>query len=186
MECCTKKEGRLDFYVGTFILYSILPFGLPGKPRSILTHKAISFIIYNMNRTTFGSIESVSMPKVGIDNIEAKVDTGAWSGALHCTAIHEKDAVLYFTPLGKKKLATSTNSFELRQVKSTSGHVVDRYIVPLTVEIRGKTYHTTVGLSNRSNFQREMLLGRKFLLENNILVDVTLTVESDYEAEKYL
>jgi hypothetical protein len=139
-----------------------------------------------MERVTFGSVVSVDIPSLNIEGITAKVDTGAWSGALHCTRIREENGTLYFTPLGDKRYSTSTKDFEVRQVRSATGHTQDRYIIPLELHIEGKKYHCGLGLSNRSQMQREMLLGRKFLIENNILVDVALTIEDDYEAEKYL
>lgn len=136
-------------------------------------------------RQTFGSIEPVKIVFADVE-VQAKIDTGAWSGALHCTHTHEKDGVLHFTPLGDEKCTTETTDYELRMVRSATGHAVQRYIVPFTLEIKGKTYHTTLGLSDRTLMQREMLLGRKFLIENNILVDVRRTLDDDYEAEMYL
>ena len=139
----------------------------------------------NMQRETFGSIEAVTIPSLGVTTT-AKVDTGAWTGVLHCTNVYEKDGALHFLPLGNEDLATSVKDFKLRPVRSATGHLVKRYIIPVTLEIKGKTYHTTLGIGDRSEMQREMLLGRKFLIENNILVDVRLTLDQDHEVEKYL
>ena len=138
-----------------------------------------------MQRQVFGSIESVTLPQLGISTL-AKVDTGAWSGALHCTDIHEQDGELHFTPLGDDSLAQVVSEYEKRTVRSATGHMVERYIVPLTLEIKGEIYHTTLGLSDRTLMMREMLLGRKFLIENNILVDVTVSLDDDHEAEMFL
>lgn len=138
-----------------------------------------------MKRETFGSIEPVTIKACGAV-VQAKVDTGAWSGALHCTDIVEKDGHLSFTLLGDVRFQMDTDEYEERQVRSATGHEVRRFIVSFTLEIKEKTYHTTLGLSDRTLMQREMLLGRKFLIENNILVDVSLTLDNDYEAEMYL
>jgi hypothetical protein len=140
----------------------------------------------NESREVFGSIESVALPSLGITNLIAKVDTGAWSGALHCTNTYERDGTLYFTPLGDPALATSTTEFETRIVRGATGHAVERYIIPVTLEIKGKMYETTLGLSDRQLLRREMLLGRRFLIENDILVDVKRTLDDDHEAEMYL
>lgn len=138
-----------------------------------------------MVKEIFGSLETVKLLDFDLE-VLAKVDTGAWSGALHCTDVEERDGQLFFTPLGDDSHKTSVSDYETRQVRSASGHIDTRYIIPVAVEIKGKTYHTTVGLTDRNAMQREMLLGRKFLIENKILVDVSLTLEDDYEAEKYL
>ena len=137
-------------------------------------------------RDIFGSIETVAIPSLGITDVIAKVDTGAWSGALHCTDIYEENGMLHFTPLGKPELATSVAVYETRVVRGATGHASERYIIPITLEVRGEVYDTTVGLSDRVLLRREMLLGRKFLIENDILVDVTLTLDDDHEAEKFL
>ncbi|HEU0266034.1 MAG TPA: RimK/LysX family protein, partial [Candidatus Saccharimonadaceae bacterium] len=127
-----------------------------------------------------------ALPDLGVSGVLAKVDTGAWSGALHCTDVYEKDGLLTYTPLGDKNLTASTREYEMRTVRSATGHEVRRYLVPFTLAIHEKIYHTTLGLSDRTLMQREMLLGRKFLIDNNILVDVTLTLDDDYEAEMFL
>lgn len=137
-------------------------------------------------RETFGSIETVAVLSLGIADVVAKVDTGAWTGALHCTDIREENGQLHFTPLGDAALTTSTAEYETRDVRGATGHVVKRYIIPVTLEIKGKAYEATLGLSDRKMLRREMLLGRKFLIENDILVDVKLTLDDDHEAEMYL
>lgn len=139
-----------------------------------------------MQRETFGSLETVDIPALGIKGIVAKVDTGAWSGALHCTDIFEENGELHFTPLGDESRVEVVKEYEARMVRSATGHEVKRYLVPFDLEINGKTYHTVLGLSDRTLMMREMLLGRKFLIENNILVDVMRTLDDDHEAEMYL
>src|SRR5699024_8860261 len=98
----------------------------------------------------------------------------------------EENDTLYFTPLGDPDLAASTSEYETRTVRGAMGHAMRRYIIPVTLEIKGKMYETTVGLSDRQMLKREMLLGRKFLIENDILVDVTRTLNDDHEAEMFL
>jgi len=138
-----------------------------------------------MKRETFGSIESVTLSDFGIV-VTAKVDTGAWSGALHCKKIQLNGENLSYSLLGETRNLQTTSNFEFRQVRSANGQLSERYIVPITMIIKGKEYCTNIGLNDRSDMQHEMLLGRKFLIENNILVDVQLTLDDDTEAEKYL
>lgn len=138
-------------------------------------------------RLTLGSLTDVAIPALGIENVIAKVDTGAFSGALHCTDItvkrQGKKGTLYFTPLGDEKLATSTHDFKEVIVRSASGHEAVRYIIPVTLVIEGQQFETLIGLTDRTVMKREMLLGRRFLLEHNALVDVSLTKDLDDEAE---
>lgn len=139
-----------------------------------------------MDRVVFGSIETVAVPSLQLNCVTAKVDTGAWSGALHCTNINKQGDALTFTPLGLGKESITVTDFGFRQVRSANGQVEDRYLIPVEIIVRDKNYKTVLGLSDRSEMQHEMLLGRKFLIENKILVDVLLTLEDDHEAEKFL
>ena len=137
-----------------------------------------------MKQVVVGGIESVSIPQLGLTEIDAKVDTGAWSGALHCTHIRVRDGVLSFWPLGMKELKTHTKEFEVVNVRSANGHSADRYLIPVELIVAGSSYQTIIGLNDRSKMTRQMLLGRRFLMENNILVDVSATKELDDEAER--
>lgn len=144
----------------------------------------------NNQRLTLGSFEPVAIPSLGISELIAKVDTGAFSGALHCTDISVQETAdglprLHFTPLGEPELATSTTDFQAVTVRSASGHEEDRYLVPVTLVIHGQECQTLLGISDRASMKRDMLLGRRFLLEQEALVDVTLTKDIDTEAEGF-
>lgn len=141
------------------------------------------------NQNTIGSYEHVSLPSLGVRHELAKIDTGAFSGALHCTDIRivrrglRGKAYLKFTPLGDPRLATETNKFQRRFVRSATGHRVKRYVIDSTIEVRGKVYPIQIGLSDRSDLKRNVLIGRRFLRENNLLVDVRINQEYDDEGD---
>jgi hypothetical protein len=136
-----------------------------------------------------GCLERVSFPDLGITEACAKVDTGAYSGALHCTNIKIarrgvlRKRVLQFTPLGDPKLATETDTFAKIPVKSAFGHSVKRYLVDTTIEVQGVPYTIRIGLADRSEMKRPVLLGRRFMRENAMLVDVQINQEDDDEGE---
>ena len=138
---------------------------------------------------TIGCLESVSFPQLGISDVLAKVDTGAYSGALHCTDIKvvkrgkDKTRVLKYNPLGKKSLAQETTDFQETFVRSASGHRKKRFVIVTKLVLEGKEYTTKIGLSERKTMRREVLLGRRFLRENNIIVDVRINSELDDEGE---
>ncbi|MAU34104.1 ATP-dependent zinc protease [Candidatus Saccharibacteria bacterium] len=136
-----------------------------------------------------GCLEPVSFPELKTGVLLAKVDTGAYSGALHCTNLKvvkrgpQKQRILKFTPLGNKALAQETDDFESTYIRSATGHRQRRYIITTTIRCGGKNYLTKIGLSDRSDMKREALLGRRFLRENNLLVDVRKNSELDDEGE---
>ena len=139
---------------------------------------------------TLGCIETVSIIPFNVHEVTAKVDTGAYSGALHATDIKVirrgilRKRVLKFTPLGNPTLATETDSFMKTYVRSATGHRVKRYVIDTTIELKGVTYPIRIGLSDRSDMKKEILIGRRFLRENNMLVDVRVNQEYDDEGEQ--
>lgn len=138
---------------------------------------------------TLGCFEFVNVSEFGISNAMAKIDSGAFSGAIHCTNIKvvrrgkDKRRVLKFTPLGNDALATETEDFMETYVRSATGHRVERYVVRTTVEIGGIVYPITVGVSDRSQMRMPILLGRRFLREHNLIVDVRVNEQYDDEGE---
>lgn len=136
-----------------------------------------------------GCFENVSFPEFDVDSVIAKVDTGAFSGALHCTNIRivrrgaERVRILQFTPHGKRKKVFETDSFISKYVRSATGHRTRRYIIDTTIEVRGSLYPIRIGLSDRSDLKRPALIGRRFLRENNMVVDVRINQEQDDEGE---
>jgi hypothetical protein len=68
-------------------------------------------------------------------------------------------------------------------VRSSTGHEVKRYIICTEIVVNEKKYPITIGLSNRSKMLREILVGRRFLRENNILVDTRINQELDLDKD---
>ena len=138
---------------------------------------------------TIGCFEKVSISSLGVNGVWAKIDTGAFSGALHCSDIRivrrgdDRRRILKFTPLGRAKLATETDTFMSTYVRSATGHRVKRYIIDTTIEIVGNEYPIRIGLSDRDKMKRPVLIGRRFLRDNNIVVDVRINQEYDDEGE---
>lgn len=136
-----------------------------------------------------GCFEVVSLPEFGVQNVIAKVDTGAFSGALHCTDIRivrkglNRKRYLRFTPLGEPGTTIETDTFLKTYIRSATGHRIRRFIVDTEVIIQGKKYPIRIGLSDRSDMKRAVLIGRRFLRENDMLVDVHINQELDDEGE---
>lgn len=139
-----------------------------------------------MNNVVLGSLELVTLPEMGVFDVLAKVDTGAWSGALHCTNIREHEGVLSFWPLGKKELKIQTDEYVKSHVTSANGQMAIRYLVATKIIVKDIEYDTVIGLSDRARMSRQMLIGRRFLIENEMLVDVSSTRAIDDEAETLL
>jgi hypothetical protein len=138
----------------------------------------------------FGILESISIPELGINDVLAKIDTGAYSGALHCSKIREfirksdGKKVLQFTPSENHSNAMELTDYHSAYVRSSSGHRVKRYLFDTDIVIKGNVYKIRIGLSDRSDMSFEILIGRRFLRENNILVDVRINQDQDTDGER--
>lgn len=131
---------------------------------------------------TVGHHLVINLPLLGIEAVPAKVDTGAFSGALHATRIRELrnkkgDTCLRFSPLGSKDHTIQVDTYHKRRVKSSNGQVSIRYAIDTTVELFGETYPITITLANRSGMKYPMLVGRNFLRIHGFLIDLNQTNE---------
>ncbi|USN96777.1 MAG: ATP-dependent zinc protease [Candidatus Nomurabacteria bacterium] len=137
----------------------------------------------------FGSFEPVVLPGFSPDTFIAKIDTGAFSGAIHCSLLREvkvgSHTVLHYRPLTCKK-TLKTENYTRKYVRSSTGHRVSRYLIETDIVVQGKTYKVKIGLSNRADMQYEILIGRRFLRENGIIVDVRENRELDKEEQSQL
>lgn len=125
-----------------------------------------------------GRFEKVTLPTLELQDLDAKVDTGADTSALHCDHIKvHDDGNVSFRLLDKKHEAYNNKSFtlplhKLKRVKSSNGKTELRPYVKLPIEFFGKKYITVISLTNREKMKYPMLLGRKFL-GKKFLVDVS-------------
>jgi hypothetical protein len=128
----------------------------------------------------FGAFEHVSFPDLAIDEVVAKVDTGADSGALHCVSIElvtrESDSkkVLRYIPMHNNNKVVETEHFIRANVRGSTGHRLPRFIIETKIVIKEEKYSIRIGLSDRKDMKTDVLIGRRFLSENNILVDVRI------------
>lgn len=140
------------------------------------------------DRMTLGSFEPVSFPDLGGGIMTAKIDTGAYSGALYATNVRQKKdekgkKYIQFNLLGNKDDKQISYDYYKRDVRSAHGHVSNRYVTKQDIKIKDKIYKTEIGLSDRSDMKFPVLIGRKFLREHEMLVDVIVNEELDYEKE---
>ncbi|MGW8315825.1 MAG: ATP-dependent zinc protease family protein [Bacteroidales bacterium] len=127
-----------------------------------------------------GRRDRIDLPGLGFRNLKAKVDTGAYGSALHCSRIEvvkrEGKIELSFVlldpehPLYKDEVHWATD-FREKKVKSSSGASELRYIITTPVVIFGKRITTDFSLTDRSDMKYPVLLGRKFL-RKRFMVDV--------------
>ncbi len=130
---------------------------------------------------TIGRQDLVDLPGLQLLDIDAKVDTGAYTSSLHVKAVEafEKDGQLWvrFKLDHPHNAAYNNKAFRMpvfahKPIKSSSGQAEFRYIVQTDIQLFGKRYKTEFSLTDRSQMDFPVLLGRK-LLYRKFIVDVT-------------
>ena len=129
-----------------------------------------------MDRNILGIYELIDFPDFGINSVKAKIDTGAYSGAFHCTKIKETTSesgrVLHFSPFDNPDVDIKATEYYSKHVKSSNGKREERYFITTNVCISGKTFPVSLSLADRTTMKWPVIIGRRFLMDNNFLVDV--------------
>ncbi|RME71782.1 MAG: ATP-dependent zinc protease [Planctomycetota bacterium] len=133
----------------------------------------------NERPPVLGWREWVSLPGLGVDWIKAKVDTGARTSSLHASRIEPfvRDGVpmvrFELHPLQRDTTVTvrcEARVIDRRPVRSSSGHVQERFVIETDLEARGERWAIELTLSHRDAMGFRMLLGRR-AIRGRFLVD---------------
>jgi len=129
-----------------------------------------------------GRRELVDFPAFALTDVEAKVDTGAYTSAIHCANIRieadaEQRAVLMVHLLdpghdGADGHPLTFTEFALRDIRSSNGEVQERYVIRAVVQLYGENFEADFSLSDRSDMKYPVLLGRSLLRQGRFVVDV--------------
>jgi hypothetical protein len=131
-----------------------------------------------VSKKILGRTDIVDFPKLGLFNIDVKMDTGAYTSTIHCSEIIEIDNNLLciFNSEVHKNFGKSEiifDAFWRTDVKSSNGFKENRYKVKSEVVFFGKTYKINLTLSTREAMKFPVLIGRQFL-SKKFIVDVDL------------
>ncbi len=114
----------------------------------------------------------MQLPDVGIPWIKAKLDTGAQTSSLHAYAITEFErdgadwvrfTVRPWQESTEDEVVVECPVHDRRRVRSSSGHVQDRFVVLMRVILVEREVLAEVTLSNRDQMGFRMLSGREAL-----------------------
>lgn len=122
-----------------------------------------------MNKKLIGRIEKVNFPQLGIPTLKAKVDTGAYSIALHVDYLRVCSGKLHFR-IGDSKFVY--DKFKSIEIKNSFGQEQKRFCIFTLISIGNSKYKVHISLTNRKKMKYPVLIGRRFLSKFNYLVDV--------------
>lgn len=130
-----------------------------------------------------GRRDKVDLPLLALYDIDAKIDTGAYTSAIHCHNIEVSQGagsmkLVKFNLLDPSHPAYNEREFILpvyaqRRVKNSFGQHEERIIIKTDILIFGMTFDAEFSLTDRSEMRYPLLLGRK-LIQNRFVVDVAL------------
>ena len=130
-------------------------------------------------KTVVGSEEWVSLSKLKIPYVKARVDSGAKTSSLHATNIqpYQKDNETWVNfdvfPIqndGKRKISCKALVVDKRVVKSSSGDREERFVVRTEISLNEQKWDIELTLTNRDSMGYRMLLGRQAMM-GRIIVD---------------
>lgn len=128
-------------------------------------------------KLTIGRIDKIDFPDWGLLDIDAKIDSGAYTSSIHCENIHAyyqngSHAVRFTVYTGDKAVTQLSKVYESKQVKNSFGQVEYRYLVKTAICLFGKNYVIELALTDRSSMKYPVLIGRK-VLRDRFIIDVT-------------
>ena len=127
-----------------------------------------------------GRREYIDFPELNVYGIEAKIDTGAYTSALHCQDVEIKN--IEGTPTLCFKLFDPTHPeyneqehrfqhFTIKTIRNSFGEEEDRYVIRTIVHIGHKNIRCAISLTDRANMRYTVLIGRK-MIKNKFIIDV--------------
>lgn len=132
-------------------------------------------------KVLIGRIDKADFPDLGLRNIAIKIDTGAFTSAIHCSyaRLHQNN--------GKKELRCVLldedhpqytgeilvfEKFRTRIIKNSFGQAQKRYVISSNIILFGTEMKLELSLSERGELKYPILLGRK-LLNGYFIVDTS-------------
>jgi hypothetical protein len=133
------------------------------------------------SKIVIGRIEKIDLPELSIFDLDAKIDTGAYTSSLHCHKITTEKykgklwTQFYVLDPGHPEYEGKPYRYpvhKIKKVKSSNGMIEERVIIKLKTVFFGKKGSIQLSLANRSEMKYPVLIGRRFLSDKYI-VDVS-------------
>ncbi len=125
-----------------------------------------------------GMTDLVDFPDLGLFEVSAKIDTGAFTSALHCKKVrlvqaHGQTKLSFWLidHTGGKPRQFFADTFSERMIRNSFGVAEKRYVIKTRIVLFGRKIKAEFTLADRERLKNPVLLGRK-LLRNRFIVDV--------------
>ncbi|WP_163718369.1 ATP-dependent zinc protease family protein [Mangrovibacterium lignilyticum] len=130
-----------------------------------------------------GRNDLAGFPELKLEDIEVKIDTGAFTSSFHCHDIElievegEKKLHCYFLDPDHDQYHNKEfifDRFSIKRVRSSNGILEERYSIETQIFLFDQLYPIELTLTERGNMKFPVLLGRKFL-SKRFVVDSSKT-----------
>lgn len=130
-----------------------------------------------VKKKVIGRREKANFPTLRLEDIDVKIDTGAFTSSIHCVDMKEIDGKLHCKFLDESHPAYNHkelvfDSYEKNFIKSSNGIVEERYQIVTRIKFGKKHYDIELTLTDRAEMKYPVLIGRKFL-QGKFIVDVS-------------
>jgi hypothetical protein len=128
--------------------------------------------IFKKKKPHIGRSELVDLPEFGFSSVQAKIDTGAYRGAIHCRKIvflerNEKKYVSFRllddTHPEYQDRDIVTSQYKLIPVTSSNGETEERVVIKTKIIIAGQEITAELTLADRAAMTYPLLIGRRAL-----------------------
>lgn len=125
-----------------------------------------------------GRREFIDFPELGLFDVIAKMDTGAYSSALYCHEIRIENGALFFKLLDPSypiynPMERCFHEYGEKRIKNSFGEIEKRFTIKTIVKIGRRQIKSVISLTDRSDMRYPVLIGRK-ILNNRFIIDVSL------------
>ena len=124
-------------------------------------------------KITIGRKDKANFPELDLKDIDIKIDTGAYTSAIHCHKIEKKEKegreVVVFSLLDPSHPQYNLQEFvsekyKEKHIKNSFGMSEKRFVIQTDILLFGKKHLIELSLSERGEMKFPILIGRRFLM----------------------
>jgi hypothetical protein len=124
-------------------------------------------------KITIGRKDKANFPGLGLKSLDIKMDTGAYTSAIHCHKIEKKEKdgkeVLVFRLLDPSHPQYQHQEFTMenyseKRIKNSFGISEKRFVIVTDIILFGQKKPIELSLSERGEMRFPILIGRRFLM----------------------
>ncbi len=133
-----------------------------------------------IEKIIIGRSDKADFPEFDLKRINVKVDSGAYTSAIHCCKISlsvEGELEVIFLDENDPNYTGKIYKFKnfiKKSVRSSNGIVEERFIIATKIRFHEHLYDINLSVTFRGDMRFPVLLGRRFLTRNHFIINPRL------------